>query len=302
MKLEFCIFKARRNIKKSSRVVGGKSISKKLAGEYHHDVPWAVALVAKGKKRRAVTCGGVLLSNLFVLTAAHCEPISNKRNRLLIGSTSKFDIYNDQKLQEISNHFIHPLHERFDARTLEIDTYDFMILKLQEVQNFCPNAFARLPDPSFDDNFLSGKRLAISGWGSVVRQTRAHVIGSFLGKIPPTQFPNHLRVLELNYLPNSICQKRYHAFFTAHYQQVIGSRGTRMRHLNFEVGPSSGLGSSMMCTSTCVAEEVRQCSHIHFFKGTCSGDSGCKFFCRYNYIIYSFELFLKSTPFYINYY
>ena len=98
MKLDFCIFKARRNIKTSSRVVGGKSISKKLAGEYHHDVPWAVALVAIRKKgfheRRAVTCGGVLLSNLFVLTAAHCEPISNKRNRLLIGSTSKFDIYN----------------------------------------------------------------------------------------------------------------------------------------------------------------------------------------------------------------
>ena len=193
-------------------MVGSKS--------YNHPIPWQVGLLSRD--RGFIYCGGVLLSDTYVLSAAHClkeKDLKFDDNDIaLIGATSKHDI---DKMHTLSHtHFIHPKYEEFQDDSMAIAIFDFVILTLlKPLNSMCPIAFARLPTRKVDDNFLNGKYLTVSGWGSVLPVTRKQVIKSFPnmgGDDIPLKLPNDLLVVELSYLPNYICQKRYHNLFTDH--------------------------------------------------------------------------------------
>ena len=97
----------------SARIFGGKEVGG--SGGYPFPVPWQVALVHIDIKSSArnIFCGGCLLSNEYVLTAAHCERnfIKEKyKHRLLIGSTHRNDMHDKSKLHRISpSRIIHVL-------------------------------------------------------------------------------------------------------------------------------------------------------------------------------------------------
>ena len=98
----------------SGRIVGSKKLG--IPGGYPFSVPWDVALVCIDRKEsiRDIICGGCLLSNEFVLTAAHCDEGFEAKYecRLLVCSTSKKDMFDESKLHEISSNRI--IHEKYE--------------------------------------------------------------------------------------------------------------------------------------------------------------------------------------------
>ena len=166
------------NRKGSARIVGGKEAAE---GEY----PWHVAIVEIKSDERLIVCGGALLSNKYVLTAAHCQPIIDKA-RLMVGNLGiggileEEDIYNDDNLHKMINKpKIHPLYDEFKDASVEIHIYDFMILELEKDLGLDRSNFVILPSNKFDNNFLLGKKLELSGWGSTKPITRREIIQSF---------------------------------------------------------------------------------------------------------------------------
>ena len=235
------------------------------------------------------------MSNEFVLTAAHCvEGFEAKYEfRLLVCSTSKKDMFDESKLHEISsNRIIHEKYEMFEAPDANFPAYDFMILKLLKKLSLCLNNFARLPTPDMDDQLLEGKTLLTSGWGAMIKMSREQIKEFVLNPrrpIPKEVFPDRLRILEIPYLPNEICQKRFHNFFTKEYKDLIGTKNTLKKSLNFESKSESDAGGSMLCASMCDKGDISECKMDNSPCGSCIGDSGCKYFTRLSLLCLIYE-------------
>ena len=152
-----------------------------------------------------------------------------------------------------------------------------MLLFLSNPLHFCNNVFARLPTKDFNDDYLSGKILLVSGWGSIEAVTNQQVIDDMRGTPHPTTMPKRLRFLSIPYLPNRICQKRHQRLFDAHPdlrgEKRDGSTGEYAIHINFE----HETGSSMLCTSLCTEDDLASCSNHNELRGACLGDSGGTF-------------------------
>ena len=246
-------------------------------------LPWQVGLMTNILKNHRIFCGAVLLSNEVMLSAAHCkrEMTFDGSDLAYIGSKLEQKSITIDDMHRIqAKHLVHPLYEEFKAKTLSIAIHDLMLLFLvTPLKDLCSSRpFARLPAPGDFKHFLAGKNLLVSGWGTTIPVTREQVI-AFFGGIPfKVDTPGHVRFINTFYLPPHICQKRLQNFFNS-YQNVEGAptdpniQKIRVGDINF----NSHTGSSMMCTSACVAEDVSQCvncQNCNLKKDHCAGDSG----------------------------
>lgn len=129
------------------RIVGGRRIK-------YSDAPYAAALF----KNNYYFCAGSLISENFVLTAAHCFA-SDSHNpqdyRVRVGSD---DRSNGGVLAHIQAIYIHP---EFKMETIN---NDFTLLLLEEGIDFPLHVeFANLPEPNTQVN--TGDMMLIAGWG-----------------------------------------------------------------------------------------------------------------------------------------
>ena len=264
------LFKAFNNFKESSRIIDGLEVSE--------PIPWIVQLLDFDNIQ---ICGGVLLSNRHILSAAHCS-VTTFSNYVVIGETirSTWDDFQETEYlkHRTSQPLLHRRHEHFTSPEIYVAIFDLMLLNLETpLQKNCPQSFARLPNIDYaDEDFMKNQLLILYGWGSTIAVTHEQIIASNKGELNLIKsFPLNLEQVSLAYVPNHVCQKRHQDFFNRH-QKVRGRKksgkytGHTLRWLKF------GEGLSMLCTSSCAAEDLGQCHHQHNSRTGCSGDSGCK--------------------------
>lgn len=143
---------------RQNRIVGGKETG---GNEY----PWMVGLYRDGR----LYCGGAVISNKHILTAAHCVHSFSRRDIkvYLGGHNISTDYVDTRRVLRIHE------HEYFNAQTFD---FDIALLEVSPAIKFGPKIQpACLPKAQFAD--YSGKIAMIAGWGRLGEheQTSGHL-------------------------------------------------------------------------------------------------------------------------------
>ena len=121
-----------------------------------YSLPWQVAFVSRGSN--SPFCGGTLISDRHVLTAAHCT--SGGRQYDIIVGEHRITSSSDGTRHSVCRFVDHPNYSNLNN--------DFSILHLNTpVQIGTRAAPACLPATSMGGDFLAGKTLTVSGWGAL---------------------------------------------------------------------------------------------------------------------------------------
>ena len=166
-----------------ARIVGGSEVTP-------YSIPWQVGLVNPGSN--SVWCGGTLISDQHVLTAAHCTASSIAKFGIdvMVGEHDILDNSDGTRHQicKFRNHPKYSINSPFD--------HDYAILHLKKPVKLGYRAIpACLPEPNFSSNKLVGKNLTVSGWG--------HLQSGGVG-------PDVLHSVNVPAISQQECKKFYH--------------------------------------------------------------------------------------------
>uniref|UniRef100_A0A182Q591 Peptidase S1 domain-containing protein n=1 Tax=Anopheles farauti TaxID=69004 RepID=A0A182Q591_9DIPT len=184
-----------RPLMKSGRVVGGKASK---FGEW----PWQVlvrestwlGLFTKNK------CGGVLITNEYVITAAHCQPGFLAS---LVAVFGEFDISSDLETKRSVTKNVKRVivHRQYDAATFE---NDLAILELENPIHYDVH-IVPICMPGDEADF-TGRMATVTGWGRL----------TYGGGVPSV-----LQEVQVPVIENSVCQEMFH--MAGHNKKILPS-------------------------------------------------------------------------------
>ncbi|XP_018900398.2 LOW QUALITY PROTEIN: uncharacterized protein [Bemisia tabaci] len=182
-------------VKKNGRIVGGK-------GSTFGEWPWQVlvreatwlGLFTKNK------CGGVLITQRHVITAAHCQPgfLAN-----LVAVFGEYDISGElESKRSVSKNVRRVIvHRQYDAATFE---NDIALLELESPITFDAH-IVPICMPRDDEDF-TGKIATVTGWGRL----------KYGGGVPSV-----LQEVQVPVIENNVCQEMFHT--AGHAKTILSS-------------------------------------------------------------------------------
>lgn len=136
-----------------SRIVGGKEVKP-------HSLPYQVGLTLHMGSKSG-WCGGSLISNQFVLTAAHCAQPADKVTVFLGAHNIKENEKSQIRIEVPKQNLI--VHEQWDSKTL---TNDIALIKLPNPIQFNENIKpVNLPRRREQQKNFVNENVLASGWG-----------------------------------------------------------------------------------------------------------------------------------------
>ncbi|VDM38855.1 unnamed protein product [Toxocara canis] len=148
--------------------------------------PWTAAI--RVRRNHTHHCGASVLSNKFLLTAAHCfdEEPSLDYYEVIVGDWDSTENDGNEQTRNMKRIIRHPAYRDLFADDLAIIELDERLRFGKHVQPIC------LPPTYFD--YSPGRKCVVSGWGS-------------LGEASSVDYPKILQAAMLPILPRKECVK-----------------------------------------------------------------------------------------------
>lgn len=173
----------------SSRIVGGR-VTK------IQDWPWQVGL--QSTRHNGIFCGGSLLNQEWVLTAAHCiaEFVSKGRRCSNLNSRGLRVVLGESDLNKVEGHEIYRevsnvcIHSNYNDRTMD---FDIALLHMNASVKY-NEAMSPICRPRARSDFPAGTQCFVTGWGRIRESGPAS---------------NKLRVARIPIIAQETCKKLY---------------------------------------------------------------------------------------------
>lgn len=160
-----------------------------------HTHPYQAGLLLRTSITSTGICGGSLITNRAVLTAAHC-PEGAQSTQVILGAHNIQTIEPNQQRMTVhaSSYIIHP---QYNIHTISNDIAILILPSAATLNQYV--ALTVLPDLGVTDSFV-GQTATVSGWGRVSDSS--------------TITSPHLRSVENTIITNAVCQATFGSMVT----------------------------------------------------------------------------------------